>query len=511
MTKVPLEKFHTLQKALHKSGVLDIALSLKQDFQQAEIYLVGGSVRDALLGREGYVDIDLVVSKVKSEELLHWLEQHGDVDRVGKSFGVFKFVPSQWNREKAQKTQEEPIDIALPRTEHAFMTGGYHDFDVQSDPLLPMEKDLERRDFTMNAMALNLLDWTLVDPFGGEADIQQRRIRSVFDPEVRFNEDFTRMLRAVRLAVQLDFVIESKTAQEIQHIAMNIKKIAVERVREEFNKILLSNNPERGLTLLQELYLLKNLIPELEEGIGITQNKSHIYTVFVHNVKALQVAADRNYPLFLRLAALFHDIGKPRTKQGEGYNATFYNHDIVGARMTRPVLERMKYPKDIAKKVTHLVRQHMFYYSRGQVTDAGVRRLLIRLGPENIEDFLHLRFCDRIGMGRPKAKPYKLLELERRLQEVQMDPIAPKMLALDGNDIMRILQIPPGPRIGLLMQALLNDVLSEPEKNTKEYLEPRLLALQQLSDEELKAFRPDVEHYEEQRKKEFFGKYKEIE
>ncbi len=471
--------------------------------KQAEIYLVGGKVRDILLQRESY-DYDFVVRNVNPKDLEKFLSKLGSIDLVGKSFGVFKFVPKKYSL-------EEPIDIALPRTEHAFNTGGYRDFDIQSDPELPIEKDLERRDFTINAMAINLINGELIDHFNGQNDLKNKLIKTVGKPKDRFKEDYTRMLRAIRLSVQLYFKIEPNTYKTIQNLTPQIKTIPAERITEELNKIIMSDNAEFGMQLLYKSNLLKFIIPELVEGVGVTQNRSHLYTVFTHAVKAIGFAAKRNYSLTVRLAALFHDIAKPMVKEGEGYDSTFYNHDIVGAKITRKILKRLKYPNEIIDKVSHLVRHHMFFYSQGDVSDAGIRRLLARLGKENINEAIQLRICDRLGMGRPKAKPYKLIELEKRLQEAQMDPISVKMLKTNGDEVMDLLKIEPGPKIGLLLNALLAEVLENPKLNNKRYLKKRVKELNKLSDKELKDLAPNLEKYEEERKREFFSQFKGVE
>ncbi|MCX6745296.1 MAG: CCA tRNA nucleotidyltransferase [Candidatus Parcubacteria bacterium] len=303
---------------------------LLKKFPTAEVYLVGGKVRDILLERASY-DYDFVIRKVKAKDLEDFLAKEGSVNFVGKSFGVFKFVPKKY-------TSQEAIDIALPRTEQSFMTGGYKDFDVQTDPDLPLEKDLARRDFTINAMAVNIATGEIIDPFDGQTDLKNKLIRTVGNPDERFQEDYTRMIRAIRFSTQLYFKIDQPTYLAIQNLAPKIKTMATERLTEEFNKIILSPNAEFGLQLLQKSDLLKYYLPELEQGVGVSQNRSHIYSVFTHNVKALGFAAERNYNLNVRLAALFHDIAKPQVKAGEGPDSTFYNHDIVGAKVTRKIL-----------------------------------------------------------------------------------------------------------------------------------------------------------------------------
>jgi len=203
----------------------------------------------------------------------------------------------------------------------------------------------------------------------------------------------------------------------------------------------------------------------------------------------------------VRLAALLHDIGKPLTKEGEGEDSTFYNHDIVGAKMARKILKRLAFSNEVIDYASHLVRFHMFYYALDTVSDAGVRRLLSRIGPENIDDFIAVRICDRLGMGRPKAKPWKLVELERRFKEVQLDPITPKMIKLKGDELMELLKITPGPRIGLILNAMLGEVLEDPKKNDHEYLVKRATELHKMNDKELKELNPDVKFFEEERKR----------
>ena len=221
--------------------------------------------------------------------------------------------------------------------------------------------------------------------------------------------------------------------------------------------------------------------------MGCAQNKHHIYTVFEHNVRALQYTADKNYPLPVRLAALLHDVGKPRTKRGEGSDSTFHNHEYVGAKMTAKILDRLRFGKDLVEQVTHLVRSHLFYYNVGEVTEAGVRRFLVRVGPENVDDLLKVREADRIGSGVPKAFPYKLRHLLFMIEKVKHDPIHPKMLAVRGDDVMKVLDIPPGPKIGAILNVLLEEVLDDPAKNTRENLEFRIKDLGRLDEKELEA------------------------
>ncbi|MFA5029775.1 MAG: HD domain-containing protein [Patescibacteria group bacterium] len=523
--KISVEKkLRNWQLEALKSPEFAFVEKLTKKFPEAKVYLVGGAVRDLILERDTK-DFDFVVAKVPAKDLEKFLSSLGKVNLVGKSFGVFKFVPNNvipseargevWgsrgiatssgsvtrNRSPRNDIIFEPFDIALPRTEHAGMSGGYRDFEVQSDQDLPIEEDLSRRDFTINALAWDLREKKIIDEFDGLKDLENKTIKAIGKPEQRFQEDYTRLLRAIRLCCQLDFMIEAHTLKTIHDKAQKIGTIAKERINEELVKIVMSNKAEDGFRLLQKIGLLKILIPELESTVNISQNKHHIYDIFEHSVRALGAGAQRNYSLWVRLAALLHDIGKPQTKEGEGPDSTFYNHDIVGAKIAKNILKRLDFSNETISKVTHLVRYHMFYYALDTVSDAGVRRLLARLGKENIQDFIDVRICDRLGMGRPKAKPWKLIELERRLKEVQLDPITPKMLKINGDELMKILKIKPGPRVGLILNALLGEVLEDPEKNDKKYLTKKMKELDKSKDEELKKLNPDVKFYEEERKR----------
>ncbi|MFA5048089.1 MAG: CCA tRNA nucleotidyltransferase [Patescibacteria group bacterium] len=487
------QKLINWQKTALKSPDFDFIKKLAQKFPESSIYLVGGAVRDILIDKNTK-DFDFVVGKVPAKDLEKFLETLGKVNLVGKSFGVLKFIPKG-------SPDIEAIDIALPRTEHAGMSGGYKDFDVQSDKDLPIEEDLARRDFTINALAWNIKDQKLIDQFDGLKDLKDKTIKAIGDPAQRLQEDYTRMLRAIRFSCQLDFMIEAHTLKTIADKATEISTIAKERINEELTKIIMSPRAEDGIRLLQQIGLLKILIPELDASVGVSQNKHHIYDVYEHSVRALGAGAEKNFSLEVRLAALLHDIAKPLTKTGEGIDSTFYNHDIVGAKVAKTILKRLDFPNDLMAKVVHLVRYHMFYYALDTVSDAGVRRLLARLGKENIQDFIDVRICDRLGMGRPKAKPWKLIELERRLKEVQLDPITPKMLKVNGTELMETLDLPPGPRVGLILNALLGEVLEDPKKNDNDYLINKMKELNKLSEKELKQLNPDVKFYEEEQKR----------
>ena len=236
---------------------------------------------------------------------------------------------------------------------------------------------------------------------------------------------------------------------------------------------------------MRELGLLKEFLPELLEGHEVGQNLHHIYTVWEHNLRSLEYAVKENWSLEIRMAALLHDVAKPRTKRGEGKYSTFYGHDVLGAKMASEILLRLKFPREFVEKVSKLIRYHLFYYNVDEVTDSSVRRLISRVGPEDMEDLIRVRICDRIGSGVPKAEPYKLRHFRFMVEKLQRDPISVGMLKVNGNNVMEFSNLKPGPRVGQILLILLDEVLDEPKKNTKEYLATRVKELGKLSDKEL--------------------------
>ena len=248
----------------------------------------------------------------------------------------------------------------------------------------------------------------------------------------------------------------------------------------------MSEGAAEGIEFLRESGLLKEFLPELLEGVGVGQNLHHVFTVWEHNLKALEYTVKKGYSFEVKLASLLHDIAKPRAKRGEGKFSTFYGHDVLGAKMSAKILERLRFPKDFSEKVIRLVRWHLFYYNVGEVTESSVRRVLRNVGPDLIEDLIRVREADRIGSGVPKAVPYKLRHFKFMVEKVQKDPISVGMLKVKGDDVMKILRIRPGPKVGMALSALLEEVLQEPKKNTKEYLIGRIKELGELSEAELK-------------------------
>ena len=455
----------------------------KHDF---EAYIVGGCVRDILRGFEPQ-DWDITTNAHPSE-----------IQKIfPKSFYENKFLTVTVQTDSKNPRLKE-VEITTFRSETRYTDKRHPDHISFAQTL---EEDLSRRDFTINAMAIEIknseseiqdknANFKIIDLFAGQEDLKNNLIRAVGKAEKRFSEDALRMMRAVRFAVTLEpekiWQIEEKTFQAIQKNAHLLEFISKERVRDELMKIIMSPNGARGIEILRRTGLLHYIIPELEEGFGIEQNKHHIYQIYEHNLLSLNYACRNNFSKYVRLAALLHDVAKPRCKQGEGPNSTFYNHEIVGAKMTEKILRRLKFPKREIEKIVKLVRFHLFYYNVGEVGTSSVRRLLRQVGQEDMSELIQLRMSDRIGSGVPKAEPYKLRHLRYMIEKVSRDPISVKMLKVNGNDIMKILKIKPGPKVGKILTCLLGDVLGNPKKNNRTYLEKKITYLgQEMSEEEL--------------------------
>lgn len=463
----------------------------KLDSNGFEGYAVGGCVRDLILG--GEPDDWDVTTNAKPE----------DIQKIfPDSFYENKFG-TVTVRIKSKNGSLKEIEVTPYRIEAKY-SDKRHPEEVEF--VTKLEEDLSRRDFTVNAMAMDI-DGKVVDLFDGQKDLKSKTIRTVGNPEERFDEDALRLLRAVRFATILGFKIEKKTLEAVVKNANWLIAVSKERIRDEFIKIVNSDNAYDGLIFLYETGLLKHIVPELLEGVGVGQNLHHIYNVWEHNTLALKYAAGKNYSLEVRLGSLFHDVGKPRTKRGGGKYSTFYGHDVVGAKMTAGIMARLKFPKDISEKIIKLVRYHLFYYNVGEVTESSVRRLLANIGQENINDLIKVREADRIGSGTPKAVPYKLRHLQYIIDKVSHDPISVKMLKVGGEEVMKELNTKPGPKIGLILNYLLAEVIDDPSKNTKECLEQRIHELDKKSPEELKKSLEKIEKAIEEEEKERMKKY----
>lgn len=456
-----------------------------------EAFIVGGCVRDLLTEKIPH-DWD-ITTNAKPEEIQKVFPHNF----CNNKFGTVTVIT------EAKKVSLKEIEITTYRTESVYKDKRWPE---KVEFVSKLEDDLARRDFTINAIAMDAKG-KIIDPFDGVKDIKNKIIRAVGDADQRFNEDALRLMRAIRFACQLNshngktnkpfkdkemksklsplsWQIEEKTFNAIKKHAKSLSLISLERTRDEFTKIILSDYPAEGVELLKETELLNYIIPELSKGIGISQNRHHIYTIYEHAILSLKFCPSSK--LEVRLASLFHDIAKPEAKRGEGLDATFYNHDIMGANVARKILYRLRFSNYQIEKTTLLVRNHMFFYNVGEVSEAGVRRIVKRVGAENLKDLIDLRIADRLGSGVPKAKPYKLRHLEYLMDKVSRDAISVKMLKIDGNDIIKLLKVKPSPIIGGILNALLAEVLEDPKLNNKKYLEKRSKELAALSPEELK-------------------------
>lgn len=436
-----------------------------------ENYIVGGSVRDLLLGREPK---DWDITTIATPEEIVALFPHTFYENAFGTVGVV--------RDEATDEKLKIIEVTPYRLESGYSDARHPD---KVEWGTKLEEDLARRDFTINALAYDMEKEELVDIYEGQKDLEAKLIRTVGKPEERFQEDALRMLRAVRLSSELGFALAHETQSAIGENANLLEKISKERIRDEFIKIVMSENPAIALDMAARIGLLYFISPEFEKGIGVEQNKAHAYTVWEHLLRSLNHAAAKNFPLYVRLAALFHDIAKPHTKYWKNNQWTFYGHEVVGAKITKKVLEDLKFPKEIMDKVVKLVRWHMFFSDTEEISLSAVRRLVRNVSPELVWDLMSVRAADRIGTGRPKETPYRLRKYKSMIEEVMRDPISVKQLVVKGEDVMEITSSSGGPHIGAILEILLAEVLNDPKLNEKDYLEKRIQDLFALSAKEL--------------------------
>jgi poly(A) polymerase/tRNA nucleotidyltransferase (CCA-adding enzyme) len=463
-----------------------------------EAYLVGGCVRDLLIGREPK-DWD-VTTNAKPEQI--------------QSVFPDSFYENDFGTVGVKTGSEDPKLALVEVTPYRLETG-------YSDKRRPdsvafghsLEEDLARRDFTVNALALDDSKGHIVDPYQGQKDIEAKVLRAVGDPLVRFEEDALRLMRAVRLVAELEFALDTETAAAIKEKASNLQHISRERIRDEFIRILNSSQPMTAIVLAEQLGILEYIAPDLRRGIGIEQNQAHSYDVFGHLLRAMQHAADKGWDFDIRLAALFHDVSKPETRRwsDEKKDWTFHGHEVVGSRVTKKALESLKFPRETIDKVSKLVRWHMFFSDPDQITLSAVRRMIVNVGEENIWDLLNLRICDRIGTGRPKEQPFRFRKYKAMVDQALRDPISVTMLKTDGNRLMTKFHAKPGPIIGWTLNALLEDILDNSTRNNLEYLDKRTAELLAMPETELKSLgdsgKKKREEREEQEIKEIMDKH----
>lgn len=420
---------------------------IKAEYQ---IYIVGGAVRDLLMGKV-VKDWDFTTD-AKPEEILKVIPE-GFYDNKFGTVGI--------------AIGEAVFEITTMRKE-----GKYEDFRHPSKVVWTskIEEDLGRRDFTINSIALSTKT-EVVDPFNGQKDVKDKIIRAVGDPNIRFKEDALRLIRAIRFAAELDFDIDKDTFLAIQKNAKLISEVAWERIRDELFKLLSSLNPYAGISKLREAGILQIILPELEACFGIVQEgpkHDRVYDIGIHSLLTLKHTPSSD-PL-VRLAALLHDVGKVDTvKIASDGNVTFYNHDVVGGQIALKIARRFNLSKKQKDKLYRLVRWHLFTVDERQ-TDSAIRRFIKNIGKENIDNMIALRIGDRLGGGTQKAISWRMEKYRERIKEVLKKPFAISDLKVNGNDVMKELNLAPGPKIGEILQKLFEEVLEDSSKNTRKHL-----------------------------------------
>ncbi len=428
----------------------------KEVLEKCDLYLVGGVVRDLFLGRTHLtLDFDYIVSGIGEDALLALLEGIGKADLVGKSFGVIKF-----------KTPEGiTVDIALPRSE--ISTGpGHRDFEVISDPDMPVASDLERRDFTVNSMALALRDFELVDPLGGAADLEKRILR--VNRDTSFVEDPLRIMRGIQFMARFGLEVESGTRVLMERDRDLLGTVSMERIRDELNKMMLiADRPSEGFIFMHETGILPLIIPELDVTWGVEQNEFHPDDVFHHSVKSCDIAEKE---LLIRWCALLHDLGKLKMKAELKGRIVFHRHEEESERLAGEILQRLMFPVSFISSAKHLVSHHMFMIT-DEWSDSAVRRFVSKVGQENIDDLFEIRKAD--GASRGDGRIGEEVEYSRsRIEKVLQEESAFKRsdLALTGAEVMEIAGIEPGPHVGEILDGLLDAVLDHPEYNSRDKL-----------------------------------------
>ena len=425
--------------------------------------LVGGTVRDVLLpARPAGADPipDLATDRLPDQVL--GLFPH--TVATGIPYGTVTII-----------TPEGAIECTTFRSE-----GGYRDARHPGDVTFTGDPlgDLDRRDLTVNALAFDPLSGELLDPHDGALDLEQRRLRAVGEPLARFREDALRPFRVARLAAVLemapdDALLDALAAIRDPASGVRIDWVAAERIRDELQKLLAAPQPSTGIELLRRGGLLERWLPELAAMVGVGQNRFHAHDVWTHTLLACDAAPAAKSRV--RWAALLHDVGKPPTRVMRNGDWTFYEHDAVGAQLADQLLERLRFPTDERHAIVHLVREHMFDLGATS-TDAALRRWLRKVGTENVADLFDLRIADSIGTGTRIGFPVGLERLRERIQRLidEDSALHVRDLAIDGNDVMRELGVGPGPAVGRVLDALLDEVIDRPDANTRDHLLTRL-------------------------------------
>lgn len=425
-----------------------------------ECFAVGGSIRDLIMGKNTKT-WDFATSATPAEIQTVFPESFYEND-----FGTVGIKVKN-----AAGETEDIYEMTTFRKE-----GKYSDYrhPDKVEWAKTIDEDLARRELTISAIAVTIDKsgtFQIVDSYHGLDDLKNKIVRAVGNPNDRFTEDPLRMMRAIRIATQLGFTIEDKTWEGVKNNASLISKISSERIRDELIKILSSDYPADGIKLLDNAELLGFILPELTAGHGVTQKGTHhTDDVFDHSLGALRYCQNKNW--VVRFATLLHDVGKPVAYVDRNGKATFYNHETIGASIARNIANRLHLSKEDREKIYMLVRWHMFSVSEF-LTDSAIRRFIRRVGPENTTDMLDLRTADRLGSG-VKETSWRHEDFKKRIIDVQKHIPSVKDLKVNGKDVMEILGIPPGPKIGIILNQLFEEIMEDPEKNENEYLQKRI-------------------------------------
>lgn len=496
-------------------------LDIYKKFQMRgfEVYFVGGCVRN-LLFKKTVKDWDLTTNATP-EQILE-LFPNGFYDNkfgtvglaviLGRIRQLTETTPESLARGDsglARMTKKIVVEVTTFRTEHGYSDRRRPDFVKWGKSI---EEDLARRDFTINAIALRIIkqhddilresppaggrikkfaisssrlrsnnnySFEIIDPYNGQQDLKNKIIRAVGDPKLRFKEDALRLMRAIRIAAEYGFAIEENTWKEIVEDSKLIKEVSGERIQTELLRILETDYPYEGIMLLKNSGLLQYIIPELLAGVAVSQvrpGRHHTSDVFTHNILSLKFCPSKD-PI-VRFATLIHDVAKPKVEQKDEQGLViFHNHEIVGARMARQICDRLHFSRKDRDKIVNLIRWHMFTVNE-RMSDAGVRRFIRRVGVENVKDMMDLRIGDRLGGGTQTAESWRLKLFKKRVEEqLQPAPFSIKNLAVDGNDVMKELNIKPGPKVGEILKKLFLEVDEDLSKNKKEHLLKRIKEL----------------------------------
>jgi tRNA nucleotidyltransferase (CCA-adding enzyme) len=439
------------------SDVLAVCKRLRDAGHQA--HLVGGGIRDLLLGRPP-TDFDVATSALPEAVLALFGNRYAIP--TGLQHGTVTVLAG--DRDKPRH-----VEVTTFRGEGEYLDGRRPSVVHFSATL---EEDLARRDFTMNAIAYDPVAGVVTDPFGGQRDMAAKLVRAVGDPVERFREDGLRPMRAVRQATQLGFTIDEPTKSAIPATLASFRMVSSERIRDELFKMLSATAPARGIELMRETGLMAEVFPELLEGVGVTQNRFHKFDVYGHTLATLDGARG---DVVVKLGALLHDVGKPRSrapKEDAPGEYSFFRHEFVGAEMATDICQRLKLSSEQREDVAALVKHHMFFYEP-QWTDGKIRRFVREIGAERLPALFALRAADITGRGYGEDPEKETRELQERIERVATEDAALhiKDLAIDGRDVMQLLGIPPGRRIGEILARLLERVIDDPSLNTKESLE----------------------------------------